>query len=159
MRRGSTARIAAISVGMSSLRRRGNAAGRGWVISELADVRASRPVLGGEVQWAIATAVAILAAAAWLASPRVAYVVACLAATALALGITAASTARSRRWPAATGASLLVFIVLALAAQRTTWRIDNAWDGYSREAIARGARALERTLAAAADDLATRAQQ
>ena len=118
---------------------------------------AARPVVGNEGRWAIATTVAVLAAAAWLASPRVGYLAGCLAATALSLILAFRATTHSRRWPMATGLTLLVFIAMAIAAQRTTWRIDNEWDAYNRDAVTRGTSALRRELDAAAADLADRA--
>ena len=122
-------------------------------------MRTTRPAVGGEGIWAIATATAVLAAATWLASPRVGYLVVCLTATALALASTLRSTARSRRWPLATAFVLLVFLAMALAAQRTTARIDGAWAEYNREITARGAEAIRAALVSATDDLADRARR
>ena len=108
--------------------------------------------------WAIASATAVLAAAAWLASPRVGYLAVSFAATAAALVVALRDGTRSRRWPVTTGLVLLAFLAMALAAQRTTSRIDHAWDEYNREVTTRGAAAMRSALAAAAADLADRAR-
>ncbi len=63
----------------------------------------------------------------------------------------------SRRWPLATTAALAVFITMALAAGRTSWRIANDWDAYSRGAVSRASTALQGELTRAAADLADRA--
>ena len=115
--------------------------------------------MGSDGIWAIASATAALAAAAWLASPRIGYLAVCFAATALAIGVALTNVSRSRRWPLTTGFMLLVFLAMALAAERTTSRIDTAWAAYDREITARGAAAIRDALDAAAADVAGRARR
>ena len=119
----------------------------------------ARLAVSSDGLWAIASATGVLAAASWLASPRIGYLAVCFAATALAIGVAARNVSRSRRWPLATGLVLLAFLAMALAAQRTTSRIDDAWDDYHRDVVARGAATIARELAAAGDDLGERASR
>ena len=121
-------------------------------------MRTVRATLGSDGLWAIASAIGALAAASWLESPRIGYLVVCLAATALALAVALRNVSRSRRWPVATGLVSLVFLAMALAAERTTARVDRAWDDYNREVIARGAGAIHDALDDAARDLVERAR-
>src|SRR5687767_1682272 len=96
-------------------------------------MRATRAVAGSNGVWAVAGATAVLAAASWLASPRVGYLAVCFAATAAAIVVALQNVSSSRRWPVATGLVLLTFLAMALAAQRTIWRIDNEWEAYDRD--------------------------
>ena len=113
-------------------------------------MRTTRLLRGSDGVWAIASAAATLAAALWLASPRVGYLAVCFAATAVAILVALRNIARSRRWPVAAGLVLLVFLAMALAAQRTIWRVDDAWEAYSGDVTARGAIAIRSQLIAAA---------
>ena len=154
---GSSCRIAATSTGMSSLRRRGVAAGRGWVISISADGRAAHEALRTEGAWAIAAAIALLAAAAWLANPGIGYLAGSLAATALVVIVALRGPWRVRRWPILTAASLIVFITMASATERTSWRIANEWAAYDSTAVARASSLLHGELTRGMEDLEARA--
>src|SRR5687768_5157582 len=142
---------------MSSLRRRGTAAGRGWVISISADGRTARPMLRTEGAWAIAAAIALVAAAAWLANPGIGYLAGSLAATVVAGTIAYRGTWSVRRWALAAAATLVVFITMALATERTSWRIANDWDDYNRSAVSRASSVLQGELTRAIVDLQRRA--
>jgi signal transduction histidine kinase len=107
----------------------------------------------------VAAAIALLAAATWLATPRIGYLVVATAATASIAVLAARGTWQGRRWRIATAASLVVFITLAVATERTAWRIERGWEAYNRDAVSRASGALDHALTSAAADLSRRAER
>ena len=92
--------------------------------------------------WAVAAAIAILSASAWLDEPGIRYLAACTGATALAV-ISLAWLPRSRRpWAVPAIIALAVFITLAWLAQRELWRVDRRWESVSDRALEVGVRRL-----------------
>src|SRR5512133_4107800 len=105
MRRGSLSSARATSAGVSSFNRRGlRTAGSGVAISSgeaLREARDERAAAGGRgdagawerderrrsLRWAAAAGAALVAAALWLREPSLAYLVACVAATAVAVAL------------------------------------------------------------------------
>jgi signal transduction histidine kinase len=110
-----------------------------------------------EGAWALAAAIALVASAAWLANPRVGYLAVAIAATAVVAVLAARAAGPSRRWPILTTALLVVFITMALATARSTWRIEREWDAYNRDAVSRASAALQGELTRAMADLTDRA--
>jgi signal transduction histidine kinase len=109
--------------------------------------------------WAFATAVVLVAGAAWLASPRVGYLAAALGATTVAIVAVIRSRQGPRQWPLVTSALLLLFTALGLAADRAIARVADGWESYNRDAITRGSAALDSELTSAGRELAERARQ
>ena len=112
----------------------------------------------GRALWLITGAIAVLAAAQWLRTPSVPYLVASTVATGIALGSAVRSGAR-RRWAAGFVAAMAAFTVAAAIAQRSIARIDREWDAYRAEIEFGAAERLERALLAAAADLTSDAQR
>src|SRR5687768_9574935 len=127
--RGSAARAAITSDGIISFKRRGFAAGNGEgaVIQRLA--RGAVRSVGGRTLWLLTGALAVLAAAQWLRTPSVPYLVASSVATAATVGAALAFRTR-RRWVAGFAVAMTAFAVASAVAQRSVARIDREWDAY-----------------------------
>ena len=108
--------------------------------------------------WLATGAVAVLAAAQWLRTPSVPYLVATTVATALTLGVSVRFGAR-RRWAMAFTAAMTMFAVAAAIAQRSVARIDRTWDAYRAEIEFGAAARLERALLNAAAGLSAAAER
>ena len=106
----------------------------------------------GRALWLATGAIAILAAAQWLRTPSVPYLVAAIVATALTLGVAVRSAPR-RRWPAGFVAAMSAFAIAAAVAQTSIARIDRSWDAYRAEIEFGAAERLERALLATASSL------
>ncbi|HUF25431.1 MAG TPA: ATP-binding protein [Gemmatimonadaceae bacterium] len=115
-----------------------------------------------DCSWAVAAALAIVAAAAWLRVPGVRYLAICAGATGVAVAALVWLTPSRRRWALPCVAALGLFIALAAVAQRQIWRVDRAWLEVSErsvragtdvfaEEVARIIAALRQTAAAALD--------
>jgi signal transduction histidine kinase len=106
----------------------------------------------GRALWLATGAIAILAAAQWLRTPSVPYLVASIVATALTLGVAVRSAPR-RRWPAGFVAAMSAFAIAAAVAQTSIARIDRSWDAYRAELEFGAAERLERALLGTASSL------
>ena len=161
MRRGSAAMAADTSPGVSSLRRRGTAAGRVVVVTETEALQGAhqtrsprrRPRAAGRASrlaWLASAAIAMVAAALWLRAPAIPYLVLAAAAT-VALAIVAALAWRRTRWISAWETVLAVaaalFCVVAARAERTAWRVEHDWPRFSARITDGGARLLQQELA------------
>ena len=109
--------------------------------------------------WAAVAAIALLAAAAWLHTPRIAYLAALATATALSVIIAYRDRARPRRWPLAGSGVLVAFAAVAVVAEWRVMRIDRRAGEFGAEIVSRASRALEAELGAAVVDLQRRAQR
>ncbi len=107
--------------------------------------------------WLSTGAVSVLAAAQWLRTPSVPYLLASIVATALTLGAGLRFRGR-RRWVLGFVASMTAFAAAAAIAQRSIARIDRAWPAYRADIEFGAAEQLERALLATAGDLATAAR-
>jgi two-component system nitrogen regulation sensor histidine kinase NtrY len=108
--------------------------------------------------WLATGAVAVLAAAQWLRTPSVPYLVATIVATALTLGASLRFGAR-HRWAAGFLAAMTAFAIAAAIAQRSIARIDRTWDAYRTEIEFGAAARLERGLLDAAAGLSAAAER
>ena len=102
--------------------------------------------------WLSTGAVAVLAAAQWLRTPSVPYLVASVVATALTLAASLRFGVR-RRWGIGVVTMMTAFVVSAAVAQRSIGRIDRAWDAYRADIEFGGADQLERALVSTAASL------
>jgi hypothetical protein len=82
--------------------------------------------------WLSTGAVAVIAAAQWLRTPSVPYLVASIVATAITL-LLAFRLAPRRRWAAGFVAAMSAFAIAAAIAQSSSARIDRAWVAYRAE--------------------------
>src|SRR5215207_3875706 len=157
IRRGSAERAASTSDGIISFSRRGLAAGNGEgaVIPTLAK-GAGRSAL--RALWLITGAAAVLAAAQWLRTPSVPYLVGATVATAVTLAAALRFGAR-RRWAAGFLAAMAAFGVAAAIAQRSVARIDREWDAYRAEIEFGAATRLEQALLRTATELSDAARR
>jgi len=96
--------------------------------------------------WTAAAGASIVAAAAWLGSPEVRYLLATVAATAIALVVVLPLPALGRRWAIATGAMMAAFCMAAELSQRELGRISDHWPEYRGALSVRGASALSGAL-------------
>jgi len=78
-------------------------------------------VLRTEGAWAIIAAIALIASAAWLATPGIGYLAVAFAATVAVAAVAIRAPWASRRWPLATTATLAVFITMALVGVTSKW--------------------------------------
>ena len=108
--------------------------------------------------WLITGAIAVLAAAQWLRTPSVPYLVAFVVATALSLGA-AVQYAVGRRWAFGFVAAMTAFGIAAAIAQRSVARIDREWDAYRTEIEFGAAARLERSLLSASAELSAAARR
>jgi len=103
--------------------------------------------------------VAVLAAAQWLRTPSVPYLVGSTVATGATLAVALAARVR-RRWAAGFVAAMTAFAVAAAIAQRSAARIEHEWDAYRADIEFGAADRLERALletAAGLSEVAARA--
>ena len=107
--------------------------------------------------WLATGAVSVLAAAQWLRTPSVPYLIASIVATALTLGAALRFSDR-RRWAFGLVASMTAFAGAAAIAQRSIARIDRAWDAYRADIEFGAAERLERALLSTASDIANDAR-
>ena len=110
-----------------------------------------RSVLG-RTGWLATGAIAVMAAAQWLRTPSVPYLVASVVATAVTLGLSLRFGVR-RRWSVGFVAAMSAFAIAAAIAQRSIARIDRAWDTYRAEIELGAAERLERALLSTASSL------
>ena len=80
--------------------------------------------------WNVATALALVACAAWLQEPAVRYLVLGGIATVGSLALAGATPRRGRGWAIAAGAMLAAFWITAGLAQRDLQRISGDWETY-----------------------------
>src|SRR5512138_1451696 len=132
MSRESAACAALTSDGIISFSRRGFAAGNGEGAVIPTRSEGTMRSVRGRALWLATGAIAILAAAQWLRTPSVPYLVASIVATALTLGV-AVRAAPRRRWPAGFVAAMSAFAIAAAVAQTSIARIDRSWDAYRAE--------------------------
>jgi len=104
--------------------------------------------------WLSTGAVSVLAAAQWLRTPSVPYLLASIVATAVTLGAGLRFSAR-RRWALGFVASMTAFAAAAAIAQRSIARIDRAWGAYRADIEFGAADRLEHALLSTAGDLAS----
>src|SRR6478672_6785924 len=158
MSRGSSARIAATCEGMSSFRRRGVPAGSEDAISELTRVQTTSDRLGGGdalASWGLATAIALLALAAWLRDARVEYLAAAWFATLACAGLVfRAAGTRARVWRGIAAAVVLFGCAAASVEQREIGRVHNDWATYDAAQRAAAAQRMEAELSSVRDQLA-----
>ena len=121
-------------------------------------MRVGRPPARLDRGWAIAAAVALLGAAAWLDTLRVAYLLAAGAATALAAWTALRDRSHPRAWPSVATGLLITFVALATLAEWRVARLDRESVSFGDAVVAEGGRAIDEALDAAAEDLAQRAQ-
>ena len=107
--------------------------------------------------WLATGAISVLAAAQWLRTPSVPYLIASIVATALTLGAALRFSDR-RRWAFGLVASMTAFAGAAAIAQRSIARIDRAWDAYRADIEFGAAERLERALLSTASDIANDAR-
>ena len=107
--------------------------------------------------WLSTGAVSVLAAAQWLRTPSVPYLLASVVATALTLGA-GLRLGAGRRWVLGFVASMTAFAGAAAIAQRSIARIDRAWPAYRADIEFGAAEQLERALLGAAGDLGNAAR-
>src|SRR5688500_1590038 len=133
IRRGSAVWAATTSAGIISLRRGGFAAGsgEGAVIPTRAEV-ALRSAWSRAL-WLLTGGLAVVAAALWLRTPSVPYLVVCAAATAITLAV-GFGVGAPRRWLVAFATAMAAFVASAAIAERSSARIEQAWDSYRTEA-------------------------
>ncbi|HKG95256.1 MAG TPA: hypothetical protein VKA84_25280, partial [Gemmatimonadaceae bacterium] len=105
-----------------------------------------------QVPWALAAAVATLAAAAWLRQPAVPALVGCALATIAAGAITRPRADRGR-WRAGFVASLALFCALAVVSQRAIQRVESDWDAYAAGLRGRALSAMRAQLTVVAEEL------
>ncbi|MDQ3517243.1 MAG: ATP-binding protein [Gemmatimonadota bacterium] len=92
--------------------------------------------------WTAATGAAMVAAAAWLGSPQIRYLVVTVAFSVIALLVVLPLPAPGRRWAIATGAALGAFCLAAELSQRELGKISEHWLEYRAALTGRGATAL-----------------
>ena len=109
--------------------------------------------------WTIATGAAIVAAAVWLRSPRIPYLVVALIATVAAALVIAGVARRQRGWAAAATAASLLFCTVAWLAQRTLDSIEHDWPTYSASLVMRGAESLGNRLSVTSRELRASARR
>ena len=102
--------------------------------------------------WLSTGAVAVLAAAQWLRTPSVPYLVASIVATAVTLGVGLRFSAH-RRWAIGFVATMTAFVVAAAIAQSSIGRIDREWDAYRADIEFGAADRLENALRSTASNL------
>ncbi|HVX39344.1 MAG TPA: ATP-binding protein [Gemmatimonadaceae bacterium] len=89
---------------------------------------------------------ALLAASQWLHAPSVEYLIPLLVATVASI-VTLPLVARGQRaWAIGSAVFLAVASLLAIPAQRQLWRIAHDWEGWRRDAAARGLAQLRSAL-------------
>ena len=98
--------------------------------------------------WTLVAAVALIAGSGWLRTPSIRYLVAALAATALAALVAVPGSARARRWALAAVAGLLLFCAVGFMARARLDRIDLHWPAYRAALITRGVSQFQAELAA-----------
>ena len=106
--------------------------------------------------WLLTGGLAVVAAALWLRTPSVPYLVVCAAATAITLAVGFGVDA-PRRWLVAFATAMAAFVASAAVAERSAARIEQEWDSYRTEVEAGAAARLQGALLAAAADLSTAA--
>jgi signal transduction histidine kinase len=111
----------------------------------------------GRALWLATGAIAILAAAQWLRTPSVPYLVASIVATAVTL-VAALRFGGRKKWAAGFIGAMSVFAVAAAIAQRSIARIDSAWDAYRADIEFGAAEHLESELLATSTSLSQAAR-
>jgi signal transduction histidine kinase len=106
--------------------------------------------------WLLTGGLAVVAAALWLRTPSVPYLVVCAAATAITLAV-GFGVGAPRRWLVAFAAGMAAFVASAAVAERSAARIEQEWDAYRAEVEAGAAARLQGALVATAADLSAAA--
>ena len=114
--------------------------------------------VGGRTLWLLTGALAVLAAAQWLRTPSVPYLVASSVATAATVGAALAFRTR-RRWVAGFAVAMTAFAVASAVAQRSVARIDREWDAYRADIEFGAAERLERAMLSTATELTAAANR
>ena len=112
----------------------------------------------GRALWLATGAIAILAAAQWLRTPSVPYVVASIVATALTL-VAALRFDGRKKWAAGFIVAMGAFSIASAIAQRSIARVDTAWDAYRADIEFGAADQLERALLATSASLSQAARR
>ena len=112
----------------------------------------------GRALWLATGAIAILAAAQWLRTPSVPYVVASIVATALTL-VAALRFDGRKKWAAVFIIAMGAFSIASAIAQRSIARVDNAWDAYRADIEFGAADQLERALLSTSASLSQAARR
>jgi signal transduction histidine kinase len=122
-------------------------------------VRVPRQPPRADRWWAAGAAIALVAAAAWLHTPRIAYLAGLAAATALSVVVAYRDRSHPRRWLLVASAVLLALAVVAALAEWRVARIDRQGTDFAAAITSRAGRALDAELTSAADRLRSRAER